>query len=52
VDTFEELTKQAENYLLSRNLAKSDDKILIMGGIPTQIAGGTNFLKIHKITGF
>lgn len=49
VDTFEDLTKQAKTYLLQNNLAVSGDKILIMGGIPTQIAGGTNFLKIHTI---
>ncbi len=49
VDTFEELTRQAEIYLLQKNLARSGDKILIMGGIPTQIAGGTNFLKIHTL---
>ncbi len=49
VETFEELTKQAETYLRQQDLAKSGDKILIMGGIPTQIAGGTNFLKIHTI---
>ncbi len=50
VETFEELTKQAQTYLLQNNLVKSGDKILIMGGIPTQIAGGTNFLKIHTIS--
>jgi pyruvate kinase len=49
VETFEELTAQAQTYLLKKNLAQSGDKILIMGGIPTQIAGGTNFLKIHTL---
>ena len=48
--TFEELSGQAETHLLQNNLAKLGDKILIMGGIPTQIAGGTNFLKIHTIS--
>ena len=48
--TFEELSGQAETHLLQNNLAKPGDKILIMGGIPTQIAGGTNFLKIHTIS--
>ena len=50
VETFEELTKQAETYLQQKNLATSGDKILIMGGIPTQIPGGTNFLKIHTLS--
>ena len=49
VETFEELTRQAQTHLLKKNLAKPTDKILIMGGIPTQVAGGTNFLKIHTL---
>ncbi|AFZ33991.1 pyruvate kinase [Stanieria cyanosphaera PCC 7437] len=49
VITFEELVTQAETLLLQRNLVVTGDHILIMGGIPTQIAGGTNFLKIHTI---
>ncbi len=49
VATFEELSRQAQTHLLQKNLARSGDKILIMGGIPTQIAGGTNFLKIHTL---
>lgn len=49
VNTFEEVTNQAQTYLIEKNLAQPGDKILIMGGIPTQIAGGTNFIKIHAI---
>ena len=49
VETFEELTRQAQTHLRQKNLAKLTDKILIMGGIPTQTAGGTNFLKIHTL---
>lgn len=49
VETFEDLVKQAQTYLQQRNLAEPGDKILIMGGIPTQKAQGTNFLKIHTI---
>ena len=49
VETFEELIKQTQTHLLQKNLAKESDKILIMGGIPTQIVGGTNFLKIHTL---
>ncbi len=47
--TFEELVQIAENYLIKQKLANSGDQILIMGGIPTQIHQGTNFLKIHQI---
>lgn len=49
VETFEDLVKQAQTYLLQRNLAEPGDKILIMGGIPTRKPQGTNFLKIHTI---
>ncbi|HHP7231426.1 MAG TPA: pyruvate kinase [Xenococcaceae cyanobacterium] len=47
--TFEELVTTAETYLVRQKLANSGDQILIMGGIPTQIPQGTNFLKIHVI---
>jgi pyruvate kinase len=49
VETFEDLVRQAELNLLERAMAEPGDKILIMGGIPTQHAKGTNFLKIHTI---
>ena len=48
-DTFEEMVSIAENNLLSRNLVKSGDKILLLGGIPAHEAGGTNFIKVHTI---
>ena len=48
--TFEELLAIAETYLAEKRLAQSGDRILIMGGIPTQIPQGTNFLKIHVIS--
>ncbi|WP_144867420.1 pyruvate kinase [Hyella patelloides] len=47
--TFEELVEIAENYLIDQQLAHSGEQILIMGGIPTQISQGTNFLKIHTL---
>lgn len=50
VESFEELIEQAEVNLTDRGLAKPGDKILILAGIPTRIAKGTNFLKIHTIT--
>jgi pyruvate kinase len=49
VESFEELVQEAENSLLERNIAASGDQILIIGGIPTKSARGTNFLKIHTI---
>lgn len=47
--SFEELIISAENYLTGNNLVDPKDKILIIGGIPTQHPQGTNFLKIHTI---
>lgn len=49
VESFEDLVKQAETNLVERNLVATGDRILIVGGIPTQKSGGTNFLKIHRI---
>ncbi len=48
--TFEELVEIAQNRLLGKELVDYGDKILIMGGIPTKIPQGTNFLKIHTIS--
>lgn len=50
VETFENALLQAENLLVERKLVASGDRILVMGGIPMQRAGGTNFLKIHTIS--
>lgn len=49
VTEFEDLVAQAQSILLDRNLVVPGDKILIMGGIPTQTPRGTNFLKLHEI---
>jgi len=49
VESFEELVQEAESSLLERNIAASGDQVLIIGGIPTKSARGTNFLKIHTI---
>lgn len=49
VTSFEEAIDQAETCLIERDLAEAGDRILVMGGIPMQRSGGTNFLKIHTI---
>ncbi|NES67584.1 MAG: hypothetical protein F6K24_21250 [Okeania sp. SIO2D1] len=49
VESFEDLTAQAQNYLLKLNFATPGEKVLIVGGIPTKHTRGTNFLKIHTI---
>lgn len=49
VDSFEGLIDLAQTKLLEGPLAQVGDKILIIGGVPTKKAKGTNFLKIHTI---
>jgi len=49
VETFEDLCAQTNATLLRHGLAQRGDKILIMAGIPTRHAKGTNFLKIHTV---
>lgn len=49
--TFEEIIKNTEIYLREKKLVNTGDKVLIMAGIPTQTPKGTNFLKIHSISG-
>lgn len=51
VATFEAMTQQAESYLLKQNMASPGDQVLIMGGIPSNRAQGTNFMKIQTIQG-
>lgn len=48
VNTFEEMLQQVERCLQERQLVQSGDQVLIMGGIPMQQPGGTNFLKLHR----
>lgn len=49
VETFEEVLLQVEAELLARHWAGVGDRILVIGGIPMQRSGGTNFIKIHRI---
>jgi pyruvate kinase len=49
VDTFEAVIHQAERCVLDLGVGQPGDRIVVMGGIPMGIAGGTNFLKIHRL---
>jgi pyruvate kinase len=49
-NSFESLATLTEKTLKSKNLAHPGDKILILGGVPTHEAGGTNFIKIHTVS--
>jgi pyruvate kinase len=45
--SFEGLISFAEKALLRIQAIQKGDKILILGGVPAGIPGGTNFVKIH-----
>jgi pyruvate kinase len=47
---FEEITKFIETELSGMKLAYPGEKILVLGGIPAHIEGGTNFVKIHQVS--
>ncbi|MEL6158980.1 MAG: pyruvate kinase [Cyanobacteria bacterium J06623_5] len=42
--------QQIESCLQKNNLVSSGDKVLLLGGLPMQVAHSTNFLKIHTIS--
>jgi len=48
-DTFEQFISVAEYTLKQKNIIESGDAVLILGGIPPHVPGGTNFIKIHKV---
>ena len=48
-DTFEQFIRLAESTLSQRKITRPGDTILILGGIPSHVPGGTNFIKIHKV---
>jgi pyruvate kinase len=48
-ETFEGLVQHAENTVKKHKLSSPGDKILVLGGIPVEVPGGTNFMKIHTI---
>ncbi|MEO6751773.1 MAG: pyruvate kinase [Chthoniobacteraceae bacterium] len=48
-ETFEGLVAQAESALRDRKLVASDDKILVIGGVPAGQPRGSNFIKLHLV---
>ena len=48
-ETFDELVQLAERILKTRGLAAPGDPVLILGGVPTRKARGTNFIKLHNV---
>ena len=49
VETCEDVVGLAEASLQKQGIVQPGDQILILGGIPTKIPRGTNFLKIHTM---
>jgi pyruvate kinase len=48
-DTFEQMVAMIESNLTSRKLVSPGDRIVILGGIPAHLKGGTNFIRIHSV---
>lgn len=48
-DTFEDMVSLCESTLMEKNMVRSGDKIIVMGGVPAHQSGGTNFIKIHTV---
>jgi pyruvate kinase len=49
--TFEALVAVAETAVLQRKFAAAGETILVIGGIPAGLPCGSNFLKVHSVTG-
>jgi pyruvate kinase len=47
--TFDGLIDLAEATLRQRELVSAGDKIIVLGGIPTNRPRGTNFIKVHTV---
>ncbi|MBE0647227.1 MAG: pyruvate kinase [Bacteroidales bacterium] len=48
-NSFDSLIELVSRTLRERGLATEGDKIVIVGGIPAGIPGGSNFIKIHMV---
>ncbi|MEI6456809.1 MAG: pyruvate kinase [bacterium] len=48
-DSFEEITLLAEKTLKQSGYIHPENTILVLGGIPAHLPGGTNFIKIHNV---
>jgi len=48
-NSFEALVDFAASTVRERQLAREGERIIVLGGVPAGLAGGTNFLKIHNL---
>jgi pyruvate kinase len=51
VKDFEEMVAKAKRMALRHQLAGSDDRIIIMAGVPFGVPGSTNVLHVVRLTG-
>ena len=49
--TMEESVALAESTLLRRGLARPGETILVAAGFLSDVKGGANFLKLHRVAG-
>ena len=49
VDHTDRMFIQVDDYLLSHDLAKVGDKVVVISGSPPGISGSTNDIRIHKV---
>jgi pyruvate kinase len=48
-DTYEEMAMTAKRVLLERGLAKQGDRVVITAGVPFDVPGTTNMLKVETV---
>jgi pyruvate kinase len=48
-NTYDEMMKRARETVVERNLANSGDRIIVTAGVPFDVPGTTNLLKVETI---
>jgi len=49
VSDSDEMVKSSVEAAISSGAAKEDDIVVVTGGVPVNIPGSTNFLKVHRV---
>ena len=47
--TYEEMARTARQVLLERKLARSGDRVVVTAGVPFDVPGTTNMLKVEQV---
>jgi len=48
----EEFTRMAETELKKRRMVRKGDVLVLTAGIPLEVSGNTNVMKVHVVNGF